>query len=37
MKAFDGLDRNEKAIAILGDMGCPQTAKQDRDRIDKQF
>ena len=32
-----GLESNERAIAILGDIRCPLTAKQDRDRINQQF
>ena len=32
-----GLKSSEKTIAILGDRWWPQTAKQDRDRISKQF
>ena len=31
------LESNDKTIAILGDRWWPQTAKQDRDRISKQF
>ena len=31
------LDSSEKTIAILGDRWWPQTAKQDGDRISKQF
>ena len=31
------LESTEKTIAILGDSLCPQTAKQDGDRISKQY
>ena len=31
------LESSEKIIAILGDTWWPQTAKQDGDRISKQF
>ena len=31
------LESSEKTIAILGDRWWPQTAKQDGDRISKQF
>ena len=30
-------ESSEKTIAILGDRWCPQTAKQDGDKISKQF
>ena len=31
------LDSSEKAIAILGDIWWPQTAKQEGDKIGKRF
>ena len=34
---FGRLESREKTIAILADRWLPQTAKQDRDRIRKQF
>ena len=37
MKEFGRLERSEKTIAILGDRLWPQTAKQDGNRICKQF
>ena len=37
MKEFGRLESSEKTIAILGDRWWPQTAKQDGDRISKQF
>ena len=37
MEEFGGLERSERTIAILGDRWWPQMAKQDRDRISKQF
>ena len=37
MEAFSRLENGEKTIAILGDSWWPQTAKQDGDRISKQF
>ena len=37
MENFDTLDSSEKTIAIQGDRWWPQTAKQDGDRISKQF
>ena len=37
MYEFDRLESSEKMIAILGDRWWPQTAKQDGDRISKQF
>ena len=37
MEEFGRLDYSEKTIAILGDRWWPQTAKQDGDRISKQF
>ena len=37
MEGFDRLESSEKTIAILGDRCWPQTAKQDGDRISKQF
>ena len=37
MEEFGRLEGNEKTIAILGDRWWPQTAKQDRNRISKQF
>ena len=36
MEEFGRLESSEKTI-ILGDRWWPQTAKQDRDRINKQF
>ena len=37
MEEFGRLESSEKTIAILGDRWWPQTAKQDGDRIIKQF
>ena len=37
VEEFGRLDSSEKTIAILGDRWWPQTAKQDGDRISKQF
>ena len=37
MEKFGRLESSEKTIAILGDRWWPQTAKQDVDRISKQF
>ena len=37
MEEFDRLESSEKTNAILGDRWWPQTAKQDGDRISKQF
>ena len=37
MEEFGRLESSEKTIAILGDRWWPQTAKQDGDRISKQF
>ena len=37
MEEFDRQESSEKTIAILGDRWWPQTAKQDGDRISKQF
>ena len=37
MEEFGRLESREKTIAILGDRWWPQTAKQDGDRISKQF
>ena len=37
MEEFGRLESSEKTIAILGDRWWPKTAKQDRDRIIKQF
>ena len=37
MEEFGKLESSEKTIAILGDRWWPQTAKQDGDRISKQF
>ena len=37
MEELGRLESNEKTIAILGDRWWPQTAKQDGDRISKQF
>ena len=37
MEEFNRLERSEKTIAILGDRWWPKTAKQDGDRISKQF
>ena len=37
MDEFGRLQSGEKTIAILGDRWWPQTAKQDGDRISKQF
>ena len=37
MEEFGRLESSEKTIAILGDRWWPQTAKQDGDRMSKQF
>ena len=37
MEEFGRLECSEKTTAILGDIWWPQTAKQDGDRISKQF
>ena len=37
MGEFGKLESSEKTIAVLGDGWWPQTAKQDGDRIRKQF
>ena len=37
MEEFGRLESSEKTIAILGDRWWPQTAKQDGERISKQF
>ena len=37
MEEFGRLQSSEKTVAILGDRWWPQTAKQDGDRISKQF
>ena len=37
MEEFCRLESSEKTITILGDGWWPQTAKQDGDRISKQF
>ena len=37
MEEFGRLQSGEKTIAILGDRWWPQTAKQDGDRISRQF
>ena len=37
MEELGRLESSEKTIAILGDRWWPQTAKQDGDRINKQF
>ena len=37
MEEFGRLESSEKTIAVLGDRWWPQTAKQDGDRIRKQF
>ena len=37
MEEFGRPESSEKTIAILGDRWRPQTAKQDGDRISKQF
>ena len=37
VEELGGQENSEKTIAILGDRWCPQTAKQDGDRISKQF
>ena len=37
MERFGRLESSEKTIAILGDRWWPQTAKQDGDRVSKQF
>ena len=37
MEEFGRLESSEKTIAILGDRRWPQTAKQDGDRMSKQF
>ena len=37
MEEFGRLESSEKTIFILGDRWWPQTAKQEGDRINKQF
>ena len=37
MEEFGRLESSEKTIAILGDRLRPQAAKQDGDRVSKQF
>ena len=37
MEEFCRLESSEKTIAVLGDRWWPQAAKQDGDRISKQF
>ena len=37
MEKFGRRKSSEKTIAILGDIGWPKTAKQDGDRISKQY
>ena len=37
MEKFGRLESSEKTIAILEDRWWPQTAKQEEDRISKQF
>ena len=37
MQAFGRLESSEKAIAIVGDRWWSETAKQERNRISKQF
>ena len=37
MEELGRLESGEKTIAVLGDRWWPQTAKQDGDRIGKQF
>ena len=37
MEEFGRLESSERTIAILGDRWWPQMAKQDGDRISKQF
>ena len=37
MEEFGRKESSEKTIAILGDRWWPHTAKQDGDRISKQF
>ena len=37
MEEFGRLESSEKTMAILGDRWWPQTAKQDGDKISKQF
>ena len=37
MEKFCRVESSEKTIAILGNKWCAQTAKQDGDRISKQF
>ena len=37
MKEFGRLESSEKTVAIVGDRWWPQTAKQDGERISKQF
>ena len=37
MEKFGRLESSEKTIAILGDRWWPQTAKQEGDKISKQF
>ena len=37
MEEFGRLESGEKTIAIVGDRGWLQTAKQDGERISKQF
>ena len=34
MEKFGKVDNSEKTIAILGDRGWPQTAKQEGDKTD---
>ena len=37
MEEFGRIESSEETIAILGDRWWPQNAKQDGDRIRKQF
>ena len=37
MEEFGSLESSEKTIAILGDRWWPQMAKQEWDKINKQF
>ena len=37
MEEFGRLESGKKTIALLGDRWWPQTVKQERNRISKQF
>ena len=37
MEEFGRLESSEKTNAILGNRWCPQTAKQEGDKISKQY